>query len=63
MPPIWVGGFLSQNSLNTGPIFGRFSSNMGGLYINWRKIAKNDPTNIWRNWLRANGVYVAFGVY
>ena len=38
MPPIWVG--LCQNSLNKGPIFGRFSINMGGLSRNWRKIAK-----------------------
>ena len=40
MPPIWVG-FWAQTSLNKGPIFGRFSINMGGFCINWRKIAKN----------------------
>ena len=36
-----MGGFLDQNSLNKGPIFGRFSINMGGLSRNWRIIAKN----------------------
>ena len=40
MPLIWVG-FWAQNSLNKGPIFGRFSINMGGVCRNWRKIAKN----------------------
>ena len=36
-----MGGFLSRNSLNKGPFFGRFSINMGGFSRNWRKIAKN----------------------
>ena len=36
-----MGGFLSQNSLNKGPFFGRSTINMGGLSRNWRKIAKN----------------------
>ena len=40
MPPIWVG-FRAKNSLNKGPILGRFSINMDGLSRNWRKIAKN----------------------
>ena len=35
----WVFG--PKNSLNKGPIFGRFSMNMGGLSRNWAKIAKN----------------------
>ena len=35
-----MGGFLSRNSLNKGPFFGRFSINMGGLSRNWRKMAK-----------------------
>ena len=30
MPPIWVG-FWVQNSLKTGPFFGRFSLIMGGF--------------------------------
>ena len=38
-----IGGFLSRNSLNKGPFFGRFSINMGGLSSNWRKIAHNGP--------------------
>ena len=40
MPPIWVG-FWIQNSLNKGPFFSGFSINMGGLSMNWQKIAKN----------------------
>ena len=36
-----MGGFSGQNSLNTGPFFGRFVINMGGLSRNWRKITKN----------------------
>ena len=36
-----MGAFLSLNSLDKGPFFGRFSINMGGLSRNWRKIAKN----------------------
>ena len=39
MPPIWVG-FWVQNSLNKGPIFGRFSLNMGGLSRNWGKLSQ-----------------------
>ena len=35
-----MGGFLGQNSLDKGPLFGRFSINMGGLSRNWRKMAK-----------------------
>ena len=43
---VWVcaahmGGFYDQNSLDKGPFFGRFSTNMGGFSKNWRKIAKN----------------------
>ena len=36
-----MGRFLGQNSLNKGPIFGRFSMKMGGLCRNWRQKAKN----------------------
>ena len=39
MPPIWVG-FWAQNSLNKGPIVGRFSINMGGFSRNWQKLSK-----------------------
>ena len=35
-----MGGFLGRNSLDKGPLFGRFSINMGGLSRNWRKMAK-----------------------
>ena len=34
------GWVLSQNSLNKGLYFGRFSINMGGLSRNWRKWPK-----------------------
>ena len=37
-----IGGFLSQNSLDKGPFFRRFSINVGWLSRNWRKIAKNE---------------------
>ena len=37
MPPIWVG-FWTQNSLNKGPFFGRFSINMG---VGFPEIGKN----------------------
>ena len=40
MPPIWVG-FSAQNSLNKGPLFCRFSIDMGGLSSNWRKMGGN----------------------
>ena len=36
-----MAGFWSQNDLNKGPCFGRFSINMGGLSRNCRKTAKN----------------------
>ena len=40
VPPKLMG-FWAQTSLNKGPFFGRFSTNMGGLSINWQKIVKN----------------------
>ena len=40
-----MDGFLSQNSLNKDPFFGRFSVNMGGLSRNWRKVAKNGSSS------------------
>ena len=40
MLPIWMG-FWDQNVLNKGPIFGRFSLNMGGFARNWQNIVKN----------------------
>ena len=36
-----MGEFLGQNSLKKGPFFGRFSINMGWLFRNWQKVAKN----------------------
>ena len=36
-----IGGFWTQNSLNKGLFFGRFSLNMGGFSRHWQKIAKN----------------------
>ena len=38
-----LGGFLGQNSLNKGPIFGRFSIILGGLSRNLGKLAQNGP--------------------
>ena len=35
-----MGGFLGQNSFNKGP-FQQISINMGGLFRNWRELAKN----------------------
>ena len=40
MLPIWEG-FRAPNSLDKGPLFGRFSINKGGLSRTWGKIAKN----------------------
>ena len=42
---VWVcavhmGGFLGQNSLNSGPFYGRFSLKMGGIFRDWQKIVK-----------------------
>ena len=36
-----MGGLWGQNSLDKGPVFGRFSIKMGGISRNWPKIAQN----------------------
>ena len=37
-----IGGFLGPKfSTGKGSFFGRYSLNMGGLSINWRKIVKD----------------------
>ena len=41
-----MGGFLGQNSLNKGPLFGRFFIDMGWLSRNLRKIAKNESFSV-----------------
>ena len=40
------GGYLSRNSLNKSPIFGRLFINIGELSRNWTKIAKNGPLSV-----------------
>ena len=41
VPPIWMALWV-QNSLNKGPLFGRFCLNMGEFSRNWQNVVKNE---------------------
>ena len=58
MQPIWVG-FLAQNFLNKGPIFGRFSLKMDRLSRNWQKSKKMGTAP--PNFIIKLGVTASFG--